>query len=160
MKKYLPIIDQSTRKAFVEYFECLNIDEIDYLAIGVQDLINNQSMSLMSREEWQLHFIKENYPNFDPIRRIVYTTPRNIILFNEIGEINKIGYEIMRQRRLFGIINGFVIVERHKTHNYLITFGSGYKNFDPTHFIHSKYNGIKQSMRDLKLIVESGVSSL
>ena len=80
-KNYLPIITDTTRKTFFDYIDSLDIPQVDYFAIGVQDILSRKSISLMSRKEWQEHFVRNHYAEYDPIRRITLFTKRNIIPF-------------------------------------------------------------------------------
>lgn len=95
----------------------------------------------MSLPEWQKHFSNNQYAEFDPIRRSTLLTKRNLISFNEIDFVDNFGKEIMQKRKMMGIKNGIVLVQRFPEFNYMITPGTGFSKFNHFDFIrryHSK----------------------
>ncbi|KTD08530.1 autoinducer binding domain-containing protein [Legionella jamestowniensis] len=158
-REYLPIITRTTTKTFFEYINTVDIPQIDYFAIGIQNTLTSQSTSLMSLTEWQKHFIDNNYANYDPIRRVTLHTNRKIIPFDEVDFVDNFGKEIMRQRAKMGISNGIIFMERFKKFNYMITFGTGYSNFDSFNFIKRYHDKIFFIKNDLIKIVEKEARS-
>jgi hypothetical protein len=151
-QNYLPIVTSSTKQTFFDYIGSLDIPQIDYFAIGVQNPTTKKSISLMSLPEWQKHFTDNQYADYDPIRRASLYTKRNLIPFSEIDFVDNFGQEIMRQRALAGIINGIILMERSPKCNYIITLGTGFSNFHPFDFIkkyHDKLHFIKNDLIDL-----------
>ncbi len=149
---YSPIITDSTKKTFFHYVDSLDIPQIDYFAIGVQNLTTKESISLMSRPEWQKHFAINQYAGDDPLRKIAIQTKRNLIPFSEIDYFDNYGAEIMRQRSKMGIKDGIVLMERYPKFNYMITLGTGYSKFDAFDFIkryHDKLSTVKSELIQL-----------
>lgn len=124
----------------------LDIPQIDYFAIGIQNTSLKTSMSLMSLPEWQNHFIKNQFAEHDPIRKVALSTNRTLIPFDEIDFVDNFGKEIMRERSVMGIKNGIILMQRIPDYNYMITLGTGFSEFDAYDFIkryHDKINLIK-----------------
>src|SRR5437870_2607310 len=117
---YSPITG-TTISTFFDYVDALDVPQIDYFAIGVQNIFLKKSASIMSLPEWQKIFVVNNYADYDPLRRATLCTKRNIISFTEIDYIDNFGKEIMHQRSLMGIKNGVVFMERLSGYNYIIT---------------------------------------
>jgi hypothetical protein len=151
---YLPILTETTKKTFFDYIDSLDIPQIDYFAIGVQNTTTNGSISLMSRQEWQQHFVLNQYAEHDPIRRVTLHTKRNFIPFNEIDFFDNYGKEIMRQRTLMDIKSGIVLMERFAKFNYMITLGTGFSKFDAFDFIKRYHDKIWLIKRDLITLIE------
>jgi hypothetical protein len=159
MFEYSPIINRDTKEVFNSYIKNLRMGDIEYVAIGVQDCVNHKTASLMSLGEWQQKFVENNYANYDPVRNIVLHTKRKLILLNEVCCTDSFGAEIMQQRKKFGIGNGFVLVERFKNFNYMLTFSTGYQKFNPDSYISNNYASIKIVIKDLKNIIYNDVTS-
>ncbi|HZW61136.1 MAG TPA: hypothetical protein VFF04_02835 [Candidatus Babeliales bacterium] len=151
---YLPILTETTKKTFFDYVYSLDIPQIDYFAIGVQNVTTKRSISLMSRQEWQKHFVLNQYAEHDPIRRVTLHTKRNLIPFNEIDFLDNYGKEIMRQRALMDIKSGIVLMERFAKFNYMITLGTGFSKFDAFDFIKRYHDKIWLIKRDLINLIE------
>ena len=157
MKKvnnYMPILTCSTKQTFLDYVDSLDIPEIDYFAIGIQNLPIKRSISLMSSEEWQKHFSKNEYANYDPLRRAALHSKRDLIPFQEIDYVDNFGKEIMRQRGLMGIKNGIVLVQRFPKVNYMITLGTGFSKFDAFDFIKHYHDKIALIKNDFISLVQ------
>lgn len=159
INNYSPIITSTTKETFLDYFDSLDIPQIDYLAIGVQNIVTKKSISLMSLQEWQQHFVKNEYANYDPIRRITLATRRNLIPFNEIDFVDNFGKEIMRQRALMGIKDGIILMQRFPKFNYMITLGTGYTKFDAFDFMKRYHDKIWHLKRDLSHLIEKDTKS-
>jgi hypothetical protein len=151
---YQPIITESTRQLFIDYITALTIPDIDYVAIGVQNIASKQSTSLMSLPEWQKTFSYNGYAESDPVRRITLHTKRTIIPFSEIDYLDSFGKEIMQERARAGIKDGLVLMDRRKTCNYMLTLGTGYRQFNALEFMKKYYHSIKEIMPDLIKIIE------
>lgn len=154
-KKYSPIIGKTTKDTFFNYIELIDLPEIDYFAIGIQSQITKNSMSLMSLPEWQKHFNYNEYAEFDPLRKATFNTPRNFIPLNEIDFSDNFGKEIMHQRKIFGIKNGIVLMERLNHYNYMITLGTSFSRFAPFDFLKNRYDGLIQLKQDLIKIIDT-----
>lgn len=154
MNRYNPIITDTTDKIFLDFIDSLDIPQIDYFAIGVQDIIKKTSISLMSLKEWQKHFIENHYAEHDPIRRATLYTKRNLIPFQEIDYVDNFGKEIMRQRTLMGIKNGIILMKRFDKFNYMITLGTGFSKFDSFDFIRRYHDRIELIKHDFIQLVE------
>lgn len=151
---YLPILTEITKKTFFDYINSLDIPQIDYFAIGVQNISTKKSISLMSRQEWQKHFALNQYAEHDPVRRVSLHTKRNIIPFNEIDFMDNYGKEIMHQRALMNIKSGIILMERFSNFNYMITLGTGFLKFDAFDFIKRYHDKIWLIKRDLISLIE------
>jgi len=151
---YLPILTETTKKTFFDYIDSLDIPQIDYFAIGVQNVSTKKSISLMSRQEWQKHFVLNQYAEYDPVRRVTLHTKRNLIPFNEIDFLDNYGKEIMHQRALMDIKNGIVLMERFPKFNYMITLGTGFSKFDAFDFLKRYHDKIWLIKRDLISLIE------
>lgn len=156
---YLPILTETTRKTFFDYINLLDIPQIDYFAIGIQDSVAKKSISLMSRQEWQKHFILNQYAEHDPVRLITLHTKRNIIPFDEIDYLNNYGKEIMYQRQLMEIKKGIILMERFEKYNYIITLGTGYSYFDAYDFLKRYHDRIFLVKKNLIKVVEKDVNN-
>ena len=149
---YMPILTNTTKKTFFAYIDSLDIPQIDYFAIGVQNNVTKKSISIMSSAEWQKHFTENQYADCDPIRKATLYTKRNFIPFCEIDFVDNFGKEIMNQRSRMGIKNGIILMERLPKFNYMITLGTGFSNFDSFDFIkryHDKIHLIKNDFINL-----------
>jgi hypothetical protein len=160
INSYSPITTKTTKQTFFDYIDLLNIPQIDYFAIGVQNLITKKSTSLMSRQEWQKHFIDNQYASYDPIRRVALSTKRSLIPINEIDFVDNFGKEIMRQRAIMGIKNGIVLMQRFPEFNYIITLGTNFSKFDAFVFIKQYHDKIALLKEDLIRIIERDAKNL
>lgn len=152
--KYAPILSDTTRDTFFDYTDSLDIPEIDYFAIGLQKNKCKSSISLMSRPEWQKHFITNQYAAYDPIRKVALNTKRNLIPFSEIDFVDSFGAEIMRQRALMGIKNGIILMNRTPKFNYMITLATEFSKFDPFRFITTYHKELQILKIDFAKIIE------
>ncbi|TAK73870.1 MAG: hypothetical protein EPO11_07745 [Gammaproteobacteria bacterium] len=146
---YLPIITPTTKQTFSDYIDSLDIPQIDYFAIGIQNTVIKRSISLMSLPEWQKHFVDNHYANFDPVRRISLYTKRNLIPFCEIDHLDNFGKEIMQQRKNMGIKDGIILMQRFPKFNFMITLGTGFSKFNAFDFIKRYHDSIFLVKRDL-----------
>lgn len=154
MSSYSPIITNTTKSTFLNYIKTIDLPEIDYFAIGLQNLITTKSISLMSREEWQKLFTENGYATHDPIRCASLQTKRNIIPFSHVDFRDNFGREIMRQRKLMGISNGIVLMRRFKKFNYITTIATDFSKFDAFKFIKRNYHQIYQLENDFIKLIE------
>ncbi|MBA2652577.1 MAG: autoinducer binding domain-containing protein [Tatlockia sp.] len=152
---YLPIVTDTTKQTFFDYIDALDIPQIDYFAIGIQNLATKKSISLMSLPEWQKHFIENRYADSDPVRKATLYTNRSIIPFCEIDFIDNFGKHIMQQRASMGIKNGIILVERLPKYNYMITLGTDFFNFNSFDFINRYHDRIALIKKDLINLVET-----
>lgn len=151
-KNYCPILSNTTKETFFDYIDSLDIPQIDYFAIGIQNLEKLRSISIMSSPEWQKHFTDNQYAAYDPIRKVTLFTKRTLIPFGEIDCVDNFGREIMKQRTLFGIRNGLILMRRFDKFNYMITLGTGFSKFNAFDFIkkyHDRIDLIKNDMISL-----------
>lgn len=153
-KYYSPIKDISTKATFSNYIDSLDIPQIDYFAIGIQDVIANSSISLMSSTEWQKYYTYNQLANYDPIRRVALNTKRNIIPFDQIDFFDNYGREIMRQRSLMGIKNGIILMERFPKYNYMVTLGTGFSSFDAFDFVKRYHDKIQLIKNDFMQLIQ------
>lgn len=151
---YSPINSNSTKETFNNYIDSLDIPQIDYFAVGVQNTLLKKSMSLMSLPEWQKYFSDNQFADHDPIRKVTLNTRRNLIPFEEIDYVDNFGKEIMKQRSLKGIKNGIILMQRFPRHNYMITLGTGLSKFDAFDFIKRHHDKIQLIKNDLIKIIE------
>lgn len=156
---YVPIINTPTKETFNDYIDSLDIPQIDYFAIGLQNTLSKQSISLMSLPEWQDYFSANNLASYDPVRKATLLTKRNIIPFDEIDFVDNFGKEIMRQRSLMGIQNGIVFMERFPKYNYMITLGTSFSKFDSFDFIKKYHDKISLMKSDLIQIIEKDATN-
>lgn len=153
MNLYNPIITKGTKEHFLDYVSSIDLPQIDYFAIGIQDINKKRSISLMSNEEWQKLFYQNNFSLADPVRRITLLTKRNIIPFSEIDHIDSIGKEIMRQRSLCGIKNGIIFMQRHEKYNHMITLGTSFSHFNAYDFLKRYYAELARFKQELTKII-------
>jgi hypothetical protein len=151
---YLPILTDTTKQTFFDYVDSLDIPQIDYFAIGIQNLVTKKSISLMSLPEWQKHFVTNKYADYDPVRRVTLYTKRNLIPFREIDFVDNFGKEIMRQRAMMGIKDGIILMQRFPKFNYMITLGTDFSKFDAFDFIKRYHDRISLIKLDLINLVE------
>lgn len=151
--KYKSISQSTIHDEFMNYVNSLEISIIDYIAFGVQDLIEKKSTSIMSQSEWQNTFKTKFFPENDPVRIAAFNAKSNLFTFDEISCQNSVGAEIMRQRKLHNINNGFVLVEKHMGFNFMLTMATGYKKFAGRNFFFDNHQEITKIMRDLKRLI-------
>jgi len=60
----------------------------------------------------------------------------------------------MRQLALMGIKNGIILMERNSKHNYMITLGTGFTQFDAFDFFKRYHDRIQLIKNDLIKIIE------
>ncbi len=138
--KYESLDNKEIKEKFFDYIGSIESPIIDYLAIGVQDTIRKKSTSIMSRPDWQKAFNEMNLAAFDPVRRASFNTQCRIFTFDDINYLDSNGKEVMRQRRRYEIENGIVLIRRNLGYNFMLTLGTGFKNFYPyKYFIDNKY---------------------
>jgi hypothetical protein len=154
---YSPILTDATRETFFDYVDALKMPQIDYFAIGVQNKLTQQSISLMSNPEWQKQFSYHHYAANDPLRRASLCTPRNVIPLDEIDHCDNFGKEIMRQRALSGVKNGLILMRRFATYNYIITLGTSFSQFRPSDFVLRYYDPITLVKNDFIRIIEHDI---
>lgn len=152
--QYHAIFKENVRELFDDYTTSLKMPEIDYFAIGIQNTINRESASVMSRLEWQKTFKALNFAPYDPLRKAALQTHRSIIFIDELDCLDSLGKEIMRQRKLYEIDKGIVVMDRHLTYNYMLTLGTHYSKFDSQAFYLKYYAQIKHIFEDLKMVLE------
>jgi hypothetical protein len=145
--KSLQTID--TYEVFLDYINSLSIPVIDYIAIGVQDTITNTSASMMSRPEWQKAFCELNLAEHDPIRKASFNSSSKMFAFDEVDCKDSHGKEVMKQRKLFGIENGLILMERNLGFNFMLTLGTGYKNFNSYKYFVDNHLAIHIVFKDL-----------
>ena len=153
-KNYLPIITDTTKNTFFDYVDSLDVPQIDYFAIGIQNVSAKKSISLMSLPEWQKHFIENEYADYDPIRRVTLHTKRNLIPFSEIDCLDNFGKEIMQKRASMGIKDGIILMQRFAKFNYMITLGTHFSKFDAFSFIKRYHDKIHVLKSDLIHLIE------
>ncbi|EKD71854.1 MAG: hypothetical protein ACD_46C00083G0004 [uncultured bacterium] len=154
-KNYTPIATKLTKEFFFDYIDNIDIPEIDYFAVGIQSCITKKSISLMSLPEWQKQFDLNQYVEHDPLRKATLSTKRNFIPFTEIDCVDNFGKEIMRQRSIYGLKNGIVLMERLGKYNYMITLGTGFLGFDSLDFIKRYYFRLYYLKNDLIKIIKN-----
>lgn len=151
---YKPIHNTTTKTTFQSYINSLDIPQIDYFAIGIQNASSKKSMSLMSSPEWQKYFIDNQLAEHDPVRKVTLNTKRTLIPFDEIDFVDNFGKEIMKRRSMMGIKNGIILVQRHPKHNYMITLGTSFSEFDAFDFIKRYHDKIQLIKNDFINIIE------
>lgn len=151
--KYQALDSRDKRSIFVDYINAVKVPIIDYIAIGVQDTIHRTSTSLMSRKEWQETFNKLDLASHDPIRKASFQTKSRLFTFEEVDFIDSAGKEVMRQRKKHEIVNGLIVMDRKLGYNFMLTLGTGYKNFKPYRFYLDNKNAIDHLFVDLKDII-------
>jgi len=151
---YEAIITESTKETFNSYIQCVDIPEIDYFAIGIQNILLKKSISLMSRSEWQNLFVKNNFAPYDPVRKAMLFSKRTIIPFSELDYCSSFGQEIMRQRALEGIKDGIILIKKTGKYNIILTLGTGYSSFDAYDFLKKYHDRIELIKNDIFKIIE------
>jgi len=157
MSKSGAITTSSTIEAFHQYFDNMDDPFIDYLALGIQNLHDKTSTAIMSRQNWQDEFYKNEYAEFDPLRKTVLSTPRTIFSIDDIDYCDKRGAEIMQRRHYHDIRGGFVLVKRMFSHNIMITCATGYSKFDFGEYLAKYSANIKRLQDDLHKIIADEV---
>jgi hypothetical protein len=154
MDQSQPIFNVNIRSTFEDYISSLNIPFIDYFAIGIQDPINVKSASLMSRLEWQKTFYSMGFAQYDPIRLTALNSKKNFFSFDSISCLSSIGSEVMLQRKKHQMRNGIVVMDRRKTHNYMLTLATDYKEFNGPDFFLKYHADIFRILKDFSLIIK------
>jgi len=154
MESYKAIFRTDIRSVFEDYIDSLNIPQIDYFAIAIQDPINLRSASMMSRLEWQKTFKAMNFAEYDPIRTAVLNTNRSVFYFDEVDHLNTLGNEIMLQRKKHEMRNGIVLVDRQGTNNYMMTLATDYRAFEGKDFLLKHRAELARIFKDLSLILQ------
>lgn len=150
---YSPILTPDTRRTFFDYVEAIDIPEIDYFAVGVQQRHTQHSISIMSRPDWQHHYVTHGYAERDPVRQAVLNTPRHYLCISEIDCVDSFGQEIMRQRTLAGICEGLILIQRYPAHNVMVTLGTGFTHFSAAEFLLKHYQSLYQMAAELGCII-------
>ncbi len=156
---YSKITNNSTKTIFMNYIDALDIPQIDYFAVGIQNTKSKTSISLMSSSEWQKYFIENEAAAYDPLRKAALTSNRNFICFDEIDFLDSRGKEIMHARRKMGIKNGIILMERFPNFNYMITLGTSFSSFSPYYFIKNYHENIQLIKSDFITMVENEMNS-
>jgi hypothetical protein len=151
--EYLVLEKKNLRETFIDYFHALDIPMIDYLAIGVQDTVNQKSTSLMSNAEWQKTFKDHNFAPYDPIRKVALNSKTSVFSFEDVNHQDPMGSEVMRQRKKHQIENGLVLVQRNLGHNFMMTLGTGFKNFQSHRFFLDYQSSVYRIFNDLIQLV-------
>ena len=146
---YMPIINDKVRKDFYDVLANVECDPINYVAIGIQDIVSQHSTSLMSNQDWQEHFTTNQYAPYDPLRRAVLNSSRNIICFADLDCGDNLGMEIMAKRASFGMRNGLVVISRKHGYNLLLTLATDYNKFETKDFLEKKSKKISTLFIDL-----------
>lgn len=150
---YLPISDPSIRERFLSYIKSLKFKEFNYVSIESHDLVTKCITSLMSSSEWQNQYKQNNYDKYDPIRSLILNTNRNIIFIDEIDFLDSLGAEVMMKRKLSGIVDGVILVQRYWECNYTLMLGSSTEKLNLRDFLIENYSEIQKIFNDLKEII-------
>lgn len=151
--EYLSLDGTNITTDFQSYIKALELPFMDYVAIGVQDTIHKKSTSIMSSAEWQKTFKELGLANDDPVRKASFSTHTKYFSFDGIDCQNNSGREVMRQRKLHGIENGLVFMERKLSHNFMLTLGTGYKGFNTYKYLIDHHIAIQKVFSDLISLV-------
>lgn len=151
---YTILNPSSVRASFDAYVAAVEIPIIDYVAIGVQDSIHRTSTSLMSCQSWQETFKAMEFASHDPVRNAALNTPRELFTFDDVPCQTHVEKEIMRQRKRHAIENGIVIMQRHLSHNFMLTLATGYKQFLPYRFLRDHHGTLALIFADLIQLVK------
>lgn len=154
---YTALDQERLRQTFLDYVEMLDIPLIDYVAIGLQNTIDRTSSSMMSRLDWQQIFKNMNLAEHDPIRKASFYTRAKIFSFDDIDYLDNQGKEVMRQRRRYDINSGFVVLDRHLGHNFMLTLATGYKNFSAHRFYLDHMEAVNRIFVDLKNLITPSI---
>ena len=139
---------------FNDYLSNVRFPLLDYVAIGVQDTVHKKSTSLMSNTDWQNEFAYQNYAAYDPVRLTALHSSCNFFTFDQVICTNNSAKEVMLQRRRHGIESGFVLLERSLGYNYMITLGTGYKNFNAAKYYSENKQSLLKIAADLKYLID------
>lgn len=160
MNSYQPIFNTNLRATFEDYVSSLNIPGIDYFAIGMQDTINLNSTSLISRIEWQKTFSAMHFAKHDPVRIAALNSKRKVFCFDDIDYLDSLGNEIMRQRTRYGISNGIVIMDRRVSHNYMLTLATDYSKFSGHDFFIQHHSDLKRIFADFIALIQPATAEI
>lgn len=84
---------------------------------------------------------------------------RNIIPFCEIDFVDNFGKEIMRQRKIMGIKDGIILMQRFSKFNFMVTLGTGFSKFDAFEFLKRYHDKVHLIKTDLINLVEKDTRS-
>ena len=155
--RYIPIVTESTTHTFFDYINAVKLAPIDYFAVGIENTAQQQFTSLTSRPDWQDFFNKKQFANKDPLIKAKLFTHRKIIPFSEIDYIDSLGKEIMKQRRLYGIKDGLLLVHNKGQLRYMVMLATGFSKFDHYAFLKKYYSKLGRLKHDLTQIIERDI---
>lgn len=151
---YTPIAVEATKAIFFDYLSAIKLDPIDYFAVGLENNMQNNFTSLISRPDWQEHLFKQQFTAHDPLIIAKLLSNRSIIPFSEIDHIDSLGNEIMRQRTLFGIKNGLLLIHKRGHLKYMVMLATGFSKFNYYTFLQKYYVKLDRLKHDLTKIIE------
>lgn len=151
---YQAINKKEAREEFERYIDHLNIPLIDYVAIGVQDLVNKQSFSLKSDSNFQKAFLELELADHDPVRRAIWQANNSFFTFDSLDYGDKMGKAVMKYREQYSLHNGLVCLAKNKNFNYSLTLATGCTKFDGYKFLIENKEGIHTVFNDLKKIAD------
>jgi hypothetical protein len=152
--RYIPIVTESTKHTFLDYINSVNLAPIDYFAVGVASIAQQQFTSITSRFDWQDYFHKKHFAGKDPLIKAKLFAHRKIIQFAEIDYIDSLGKEIMKQRGLYGIKDGLLFVQNQGQLRYMVMLATGFSKFNHYAFLKKHYNKLDRLKHDLTKIIE------
>lgn len=153
MFSYSQIATPKTNTLFQKYIKEVSLENINYIAIAIQDLTSKSISELMSSANWQKIFGDNNYVQHDPLCLLALNTTRNIIFLDEVAHIDSRGSKIMQHRKNAEIENGIMLIKRYQGYNYTLTLGSSYKKFDPYTCLIENYLLVEEIFKDLQNII-------
>ena len=157
---YTPIITESTKATFFTYISAFKLGPIDYFAAGLGNTTEKKLTSISSRPDWQEHIYKKQLTQNDPVIIAKLFSQRNIVPFSELDYIDSRGNEVMRQRRLFGINNGLLLIHQKRHLRYMVMLATGYCKFDHYTFLKKYYTKLGRLKHDLTNIIEKDAINL
>jgi hypothetical protein len=160
MPVYKSVSDEKSNDLFRNYTSSLNIPQIEYFAIGVQDVETKSSISLMSCTEWSEEFYRNNYAPHDPLRQAVLNTNKSFFAFDELDHIDSFGSYIMGKRKKLNMRNGIVLVDRYKDKNVLLTLATGDHRFKPIGFFKLYFQDLKEIKKDFTEIIKKHIRTI
>lgn len=158
MYGYTPITTETTKAVFFDYISTIKLDPIDYFAVGLENSAQKKFTSLISRPDWQEHLFKKQLIRNDPLIKAKILSQRNIIPFSEIDYVDSLGMEVMRQRRLFGIKNGLLLIHKKGALKYMVILATGASKFDHCAFLKKYYAKLGRLKHDLTKIIQRDCS--
>ncbi len=156
--QYQPLNNDELLSIFKDYVDSLQINPIDYFAIGIQNLITKSSTSLMSNKDWQKTFCQLNLAKHDPLRLASFKTPSNTFSFEDLQPSSSEGKEVMRQRKRYGMNSGVVLTKKTAQHKLLLTMATGFKNFKAYRFIADNHVALRRVFADLTQLIEPALN--